>query len=137
MKRTVSIIQEGATTEIQYGEREPVDGVIQGFVQIHEDGTLTVPFRNEADDAFVFVLDERGARVVASEDRPPGDEAPVLWTSEPGERYVTFFPWGDFQPSSGYVSYGPFADLAAARAHARTLSSDPEEGKVARLEVPS
>lgn len=50
------------------------------------------------------------------------------------ERYVTFFPWGDHRPSGGYVSYGPFGDLETARAHARTLSSDPDEGEVARLE---
>jgi hypothetical protein len=51
------------------------------------------------------------------------------------DQYVTFFPWGDFTPSGGFVCYGPFT-LEEARAHARTLSSDPDEGQVARLVQP-
>jgi hypothetical protein len=51
-------------------------------------------------------------------------------------QYVTFFPWGDYKPSGGYVSYGPFDTLAEAEAHARTLSSDPNEGEVAELHSP-
>lgn len=48
-------------------------------------------------------------------------------------KYVTFFPWGDYKPSEGYICYGPFDTLEEAKAHARTLSLDPDEGEVAEL----
>lgn len=56
--------------------------------------------------------------------------------NEEEQQYVTFFPWGDFKPGSGYVCYGPFDSLEDAKQHARTLSTDPNEGQVARLEKP-
>jgi hypothetical protein len=52
------------------------------------------------------------------------------------QQYVTFFPHGDHKPDGGYTVYGPFADLAVAESHARTLSTDPDEGQVARLVTP-
>jgi hypothetical protein len=82
-KRTISVIYEGSTTEIQWGAREPVDGVIDGYLLVHEDGSLTIPFRNDEDEAFVFVLDGNKGRVVASEDQPPFPDAPLLWSSQP------------------------------------------------------
>lgn len=51
-------------------------------------------------------------------------------------KFVTFFPWGNFKPSGGYTCYGPFNSYDEAAAHARTLSSDPNEGEVAELRSP-
>lgn len=48
------------------------------------------------------------------------------------EQWVTYFPFGDHTPDWA-VFYGPFDSLEEAQAHARTLSTDPDEGKVARL----
>lgn len=57
MKRTVSVIHEGTTTEIQWSEREPADGQIQGFVHIDQEGNLIVPFVNPVTERpYVFVL---------------------------------------------------------------------------------
>ena len=81
-RATISVIHEADTTEVQWSDREPGDGVIFGYLLLHSDGTLTVPFRNADDDAFVFVLDSDGGRVVSSEDQPPVASAPVLWSSE-------------------------------------------------------
>lgn len=79
MKRTISVIHEGSTTEIQWGAREPADGVIHGYVLIHEDGTLTVPFRDKDDTPYVFVLGPERRAVVLSEDQPPGRDDEAVW----------------------------------------------------------
>lgn len=81
-RATVSVIHQGDVIEVQWGDAEPVDGRIFGYLLLHDDGALTVPFRNAADDPFVFVLDSRGGRVVESEDQPPDESASILWQSE-------------------------------------------------------
>ena len=81
-KVVVSVIHEGGCTEIQWGHEEPVH--ILGYALINEDGTLTIPFRTDEDDPFVFVLDENRARIVASEDQlPPYEGELVVWESQP------------------------------------------------------
>jgi hypothetical protein len=40
-------------------------------------------------------------------------------------------------PHYGFAAYGPFVDIEDATAHARMLSSDPDEGVVIELETPA
>lgn len=82
MKRVISVIQEDGTTEIQWGDREPHDGHIQGYVSVHENGTLTVPFRGQDDTPYLFTLNSLGASIAISEDNEPGFGTEILWHME-------------------------------------------------------
>lgn len=77
-KTVVSIIHEGDTIEVQWGEEEPVNGHIRGYVQI-VDGDLYVPFRDGFDRPRMFVLGKDRVGVFLSEDVPPAEDARVLW----------------------------------------------------------
>lgn len=79
-KTVVSVIHEGDTIEIQWGEEEPVNGRIQGYVQI-VDGTLYVPFRDGLDRPRMFVLGDGQATVYVSEDVPPDTDSKIAWQS--------------------------------------------------------
>lgn len=77
-KTVVSIIHEGETIEIQWGDEEPVNGRIKGYVQI-VDGTLYVPFRDRFDNPFVFKMSGSEAGIFRTEDVPPSPNDEVAW----------------------------------------------------------
>ena len=80
-KTVVSVIHEGETIEIQWGDQEPAEGRIKGYVQI-VDGALYVPFRDGFDRPRMFVLSPDRVGVFVSEDVPPAEDAKVAWRSQ-------------------------------------------------------
>lgn len=86
MKRAISIIQEDGTTEIQWGRREPGDGIIDGYLLIHTSGAITIPFRGPDETPYLFTLNSLGASVSISEDTEPGFATEVLWSMIREER---------------------------------------------------
>lgn len=72
----ISSVIEGGTTEVRWFT-DKVNPL--GYLLIHEDGTLTVPFRNAKDVPFVFVLGDEGGRVYLTEDQPPCDTDELCW----------------------------------------------------------
>ena len=82
MKTTVSVIHEGGTTEIQWGNREPQSAVIQGYGLIDaETGSLMIPFTNGSGESFVFVLGPHTQGVYPTEDIEPYPSVAPVWES--------------------------------------------------------
>lgn len=83
MRRVITTIQDGDTTEIQWGTEEPADGRIVGYVQIDAEGRLIVPFRDSHDESFVFVLGDGNAAILVTEDAVAEQpDVPVAWLME-------------------------------------------------------
>jgi hypothetical protein len=80
MKRTVSTISEGNTTEIQWSQNEPQETNIGGFVQVDENDNLIVPFWRNA-EPFVFVLGAGIAAVYSSEDICADHSSDPVWSA--------------------------------------------------------
>lgn len=47
--------------------------------------------------------------------------------------FITYFPDDDYNKTGDRLAYGPFATLEEAKAHARNLSTDPNEGVIREI----